>query len=95
MYQKSSTPNIITSILLERFKVPQDKLHPDYWEEPLTGSFFSFSSTDLVYLFFELEQAFGVRYREENLNAYGWSTIHQIVVTTQSLLNEKRLDATD
>ena len=68
----------VVSVLRERFSVPVSKLDLEHWDKPLTGSFFHFSGVDLTYLFFELERALNVRFREQDLVGYGFSTINKI-----------------
>lgn len=69
----------VVSVMRHRLLVPDWKLGSEYWDEPLTGRFFGFSAVDLTYLFFELERAFNVRFRERDLADYGYSTINRIV----------------
>ena len=68
----------VVSVLRERFSVPDSKLGPEHWDEPLTGSLFGFSGVDVTYLFFELERTFNARFGEQDLVGYGFSTINKI-----------------
>ncbi len=68
----------ITEMLSVKFYIPEEVLDPDYWDEPLTGSRYQFSATDLTYLFFELEKVFGIRIPHRYLRSYGFCTINKI-----------------
>lgn len=50
-------------------------LDPD---EPLTGAAWNLSPTDLVYILFELEKEFGLRFPAEVLENYGLGTAGSI-----------------
>ena len=73
----------VVSVLRERLPVPDSKLGPEHWDEPLTGSFFGFSGVDLTYLFFELERTFNARFGERDLAGYGFSTINKIATAVR------------
>lgn len=68
----------IATVLRDRFHVSDTVLAPENWDKPLTGRLFSFSATDLVYLLFELEIAFVVRFPKQYLDSYGFCSINRI-----------------
>ena len=54
------------------------KMDNTYWKEPLTGYYYNFSATDLVYILLELERELQVKIPPEDLEQYGFSTIDKI-----------------
>lgn len=47
-------------------------------DAPLTGGQFMLSDVGMLYLLFEVEKRYGIRFREEDLLDYGFSTANRI-----------------
>lgn len=47
-------------------------------DAPLTGGQFMLSDVGMLYLLFEVEKRYGIRFREEELLDYGFSTANRI-----------------
>jgi acyl carrier protein len=75
-----SKHEIIINILREKLSLPENILGKEYWDLPLTGKHFRLTGVDLVYLFFELEKALGIRINDKSLENYGFGTINRIAV---------------
>ena len=69
----------VIELLEKKFSVPKERLNLDNWDKPLTGHFFQLKSVDLVYIFFELERDFEIRFHRSCLEDYGFCTINGIV----------------
>lgn len=47
-------------------------------DTPLTGGSYMISEVGMLYLLFEVEKRYGIRFREEELLDYGFSTANRI-----------------
>lgn len=64
---------------------PDERFELRYWQQPLTGKHFGLSAIDLLYLLFELEAEFDVRFSQELLAQYGFSSISKIYLLLQGV----------
>ncbi len=79
----------IVSRLLKVMKqctsLPDERFEPRYWQQPLTGEHFGLSAVDLLYLLFELEAEFDVKFSPDLLKQYGFSSINKIHLLLQNI----------
>lgn len=76
----------IVAILHDIFHIPESKLQPDQWDEPLTGKALAVSAIDMTYLLFEIEKTFGIRIEASRLDNYGAISIRRLgKILTESI----------
>jgi hypothetical protein len=68
----------IILILKKRFHFPDELFEGDVLNLPLCGNHFRMSTTELVYLFYEVERAFQVHITDDILKEYGFHSIWEI-----------------
>ena len=68
----------IITILKKRFHFPDELFEGDYVNLPLCGAYFRMGTTELVYLFYEVERTFQIRITEDILERCGFHTICEI-----------------
>lgn len=83
--RKDEIQDFIFRILKELFKIDKGYLCDRYIDIPLFEDPFKFSGIQMVYLVFEIEKHFGMRYQEEALIKYESLTIADL---TAQLLRE-------
>lgn len=76
----------VLGVLKNLFSIPTEMLDPVNWQEPLTGQLYNFSSTELIYLLFELEVEFKIRVPVDALSEYRFCSIAQICAVIQKLI---------
>lgn len=82
----------VLSILNIKFQVPKDSLTQDFWDSPLTGRPFFFSSELMVELLLEIERTFHIIVSHEWLSNYRFNSICDIIgilLAAEQNLNSK------
>ncbi len=77
----------IRIVLQEKFDVPSERLKIENYGEPLTGSIFEFTGVKLLYLFFEIEKNFKIKFKEQDVINYHFLTINGIINTIFNIKN--------
>ena len=78
--------NVINTLL--KIKDTPEKYKEEYYSLPLTGSFFMFSSYDLVYLLLEFSEEFNIKFEKDDVENYKFNTIDDIIVILSKKLND-------
>lgn len=71
--------NKLLEIMVEKLKVDRSLLNENNFSESLTGQKFNLTSTDLLYLFFKIEEEFGCFINAEDICCYEFNTIQGIL----------------
>ncbi|MCL2203421.1 MAG: hypothetical protein FWB88_05740 [Defluviitaleaceae bacterium] len=68
----------LVKILTSHLGMDENRLDSDSYDLMLTGDCLRQDDVSMVYLFCEVEKAFGIRIPREMLDDYGFSTINKI-----------------
>lgn len=70
---------MVGEIFKQRFNIIFDKLPDDAFDEQLLGRKFCFAPTDLIYLYFDIEEKLGIKIPEDAVVQGCFTTINNIV----------------
>jgi hypothetical protein len=79
---------IVTNVLHKRLALDELILTEENWDKPLTCNPFNLSGVMMCYLLFEIENYLNIRFRCEEMNEYGFSSIRKIAQLIQLSNNE-------
>lgn len=71
----------VTKLVHDLFGIDTDITNKEHALAPLTGQHFGFNGNELVYLLFEIENAFNIKFLEEDVIFYKFNTLDGIVNT--------------
>lgn len=74
---------IVIEIMKRIFDIPEELLGQEKWEMCLTSKEMGLDGIDLVYLLFEIERQYGVRFPSTLFDNHGFDTIMKIAGAVQ------------
>ena len=73
----------IVEIIKRIFDIPEELLGQEKWDMCLTSKEIGLDGIDLVYLLFEIERQYGIRFSSAMFDNHGFNTIMRIVGAVQ------------
>lgn len=78
---------ILKKIFTEKYRIPSELWKNENLSRPLTGSVWKLSGIDLSFILFEIEKEFEIKFKEDDLINYGFSSISKIVNLLMKKIN--------